>query len=57
MKTVVPEKLRVDLKKGYKDALHQMIDSVDDEETLLYLFTFDRLYIEDAERERSTGND
>ena len=57
MKTVVPEKLRVDLKKGYKDALHQMIDSVDDEETLLYLFTFDRLYIEDAERERRTGND
>ena len=57
MKTVVPEKLRVDLKKGYKDALHQMIDSVEDEETLLYLFTFDRLYIEDAERERRTGND
>lgn len=43
----VTEQLRVDLKKQYKDALHKMIDEVDDEEVLQYLFFFDFQVVSD----------
>ena len=39
-----------DIEKCYKTMLHNMIDNVNDIDTLMYLYSFSKLYIKDAEQ-------